>query len=115
MIGSFLLSGRCAEPRRCIDWCAQQWKRENKAAVSAPPADTAAAPPPAPAAAAPAAGSGVDLSDMPEGLTKMEQMKVRSLTDFSGSTRYHLINGRRSSEDLPRVVMLMCSGSGRQS
>ena len=31
------------------------------------------------AAPAPVAAGGVDLSDMPEGLTKMEQMKVCSL------------------------------------
>lgn len=49
--------------------------------MSAAPADAAAAPPPAPAPAAPAGGGDVDLSDMPEGLSKMEQMKVRlSLT-----------------------------------
>ena len=52
-----------------------KWKRDNKAGGGggAPPAPASPAPPGPPPPAAPAAD--VDLGDMPEGLTKMEQMK----------------------------------------
>ena len=54
-----------------------KWKRENKAGgaggAPAPPAPSSPAPPGPPPAGS--AAGDVDLGDMPEGLTKMEQMK----------------------------------------
>jgi hypothetical protein len=63
-----------------------KWKRENKGTAAAaaagpgpPPPAPGPAPPaaPGPAPAAAAAAVEVDMSAMPEGLSKMEQMKVR--------------------------------------